>query len=59
LIIDRLQRHPLFDANSAHLKQWLHMCPRNQVAVPGDLNFTKATIRYVDAKSGRWSSLRC
>jgi hypothetical protein len=35
------------------------MCPRNQVAVPGDPNFRKATIRYVDAKSGRWSSLRC
>jgi hypothetical protein len=27
--------------------------------VPGDPNFRKATIRYVDAKSGRWSSLRC
>jgi sucrose phosphorylase len=49
--------HLMYSNESSVAMCWRHGELRCELAV--DLNFRKSTIRYVDAKSGRWSSMRC
>lgn len=49
--------HLMYSNESSVAMCWRHGELRCELFV--DLNFKKSTIRYVDAKSGRWSSMRC
>jgi sucrose phosphorylase len=49
--------HLMYSNDSSVAMQWRNGESRCELFV--DLKFRKATIRHVDATSGRWSSLRC